>query len=128
MPACSIRATISSASDDVVAASTDPTSTTASTISSTRFLLCRSASRPINGGRRGGEQIRGDRPADSDGGTVELVGDDAEHRNDRGLQDGHGQDDDAQPDDQCPGLSKRLLDRGSGARRFRLDHARLSDR
>ena len=37
------------ASDDVVAASTEPTSTTASTTSSTRFLLCRSASRPING-------------------------------------------------------------------------------
>ena len=46
---CSTRATISSGSDDVVAASTEPTSTTTSTTSSTRFLLCRSASRPING-------------------------------------------------------------------------------
>ena len=40
---------MSRASDDVVAASTEPTSTTASTHSSTRFLLCRSASRPISG-------------------------------------------------------------------------------
>ena len=47
--ACSTRPTISSARDDVVAASTEPTSTTASTTNSTRFLLCRSASRPING-------------------------------------------------------------------------------
>ncbi len=55
--------------------------------------------------RRGGEQIRGDRPADADGGRVELVGDDAEHRNDGGLQDGDGQDDHAQPGDQRRGRS-----------------------
>ena len=35
--------------DDVVAASTEPTNTMASTHSSTRFLLCRSARRPISG-------------------------------------------------------------------------------
>ena len=40
---------MSSARDDVVAASTEPTSTTASAIKSTCFLLCRSASLPING-------------------------------------------------------------------------------
>ncbi len=47
--ACSTRATISNANVDVVAASSEPTSTTASTLSSTRLLRCRSARRPING-------------------------------------------------------------------------------
>ena len=47
--ACNTRATISRASDEVVAASTEPSSTTTSTVSKTRFLLCRSASRPISG-------------------------------------------------------------------------------
>ena len=55
------------------------------------------------GGGRGGEKVRGDRPADRDGGGVELVGDDAENRNHGGLQHCDGQYDDAQSDDQCVG-------------------------
>ena len=88
----------------MVAASTEPTSTTASTINSTRFLLCRSASRPINGvAAAAASRFAVTAQLTADGGRVELVGDDAEHRNDGGLQDGDGQDDDAQPGDQRPG-------------------------
>ena len=60
--------------------------------------------------RGGGEQIRGDRPTDGHSGRVQLVGDDAEHRNHGGLQDGDGQDDHAQSGDQRARPSKRLIE------------------
>lgn len=46
---CRTRAGINNGSDDVVAASREPARTIASTQSNTRFLLCRSASRPMSG-------------------------------------------------------------------------------
>ena len=74
------------------------------------------------GGSGRGEKIRGDRPAGRDRRRVQLMGDDAEHRNDGGLQHGDGQDHHGQAGDQQPGS---YLAAEAGPRRFGLDHGPL---
>ena len=116
------------ARDDVVAASTEPTNTMASTHNNTRFLLCRSARRPISGVAAAAAsrfavtaQLTPTMDASSWSAMIPSTGTTAVCRI------GDSQDDDAQADDQCPGPPNRLIASG-GVCRFRPDHSTLSDR
>ena len=74
------------------------------------------------GGGGRGEKIGGDRPGDRNHRGVQLVGDDAEHRDDGGLQHGDGQDHHGQAGDEHPGSR---VTAEAGPRRIGLDHGPL---